>query len=120
MAERLQGWTPNPNYNGWGDFDRVRNAIAEALSHGSRLLGSQFTITDIYLPADLRIAQPGELIAQSLQRLSGYVERIERRPAFVRALEIDSRDAARFDRAQIELLPAAAQGGELQVRSVAL
>jgi glutathione S-transferase len=22
MGERFNGWTPNPYYNGWGDFDR--------------------------------------------------------------------------------------------------
>jgi glutathione S-transferase len=90
MGERFQGWTPNPFYNGWGDFDRVRDVIAAGLNPGPWLLGSQFTVADIYLAADLRIARAGNLIAADLRPSAGYLERIEQRPSFVRALEIDS------------------------------
>lgn len=93
MGERFQGWTPNPYYNGWGDFDRVQDVIAEALSKGPWLLGSQFTIADIYLAADLRIARSGNLISESLQQVTAYLQRIEDRPAFVRALKVDSATA---------------------------
>ena len=94
MGERFQGWTPNPYYNGWGDFDRVRDAMAEALDQGPWLLGSPFTVADIYLAADLRIAQAGQLIAMDLQPFADYLARIERRPAFIRAMKIDSPEAA--------------------------
>jgi glutathione S-transferase len=63
MAEQFNGWTPNPYYNGWGDFDRVREVIAATLSAGRWVLGEWFTIADIYLASDLRIARMGELIA---------------------------------------------------------
>jgi len=94
MGERFQGWLPNPYYNGWGDFDRVQNVMAEALAEGPWLLGAQFTVADIYLAADLRIARAGTLIAAELEPFAGYLDRIGSRSAFIRASEIDSSAAA--------------------------
>ncbi len=90
MGERFNGWTPNPYYNGWGDFDRVRNVIAEILNTGPWLLGGRFSIADIYLASDLRIARAGELIAADLEPFASYLDRIGSRPAFLRAMKIDS------------------------------
>lgn len=92
MGERFQGWTPNPYYNGWGDFDRLQDVIAKELAQGPWLIGSQFTIADIYLAADLRIAESGKLISTDVQPYAGYFKQIRARPAFVRALEIDERE----------------------------
>jgi len=97
MGERFQGWQPNPYYNGWGDFDRVRDVMSAALAQGPWLLSEQFTVADIYLAAGLRIARMGDLIAADLPPFSAYLHRIESRPAFLRALEIDARVAARSD-----------------------
>lgn len=91
MGERFQEWAPNPYYNGWGDFDRVESVIAAALARGPWLIGSQFTIADIYLAADLRIAESGNLISAGVQPYAGYFDQIRARPAFVRAVEIDER-----------------------------
>jgi glutathione S-transferase len=93
MGERFNGWTPNPYYNGWGDFDRVRDVIAEALTEGPWLLGECFTVADIYLASDLRIACAGKLISADREPFAGYLDRVGNRPAFVRATKIDA-DAA--------------------------
>jgi glutathione S-transferase len=69
MGERFNGWTPNPYYNGWGDFDRVRDVIAEALTEGSWLLGECFAVADIYLASDLRIACEGKLMPCPCRKL---------------------------------------------------
>jgi glutathione S-transferase len=90
MGKRFNGWTPNPYYNGWGDFDRVRDVIAEILSVGPWLLGGRFSIADIYLASDLRIARAGELIAADIEPFASYLHRIGSRPAFLRAMKIDS------------------------------
>ncbi|QWG18096.1 glutathione S-transferase family protein [Bradyrhizobium sediminis] len=97
MGERFQGWTPNPYYNGWGDFDRVQDVMSAALTQGPWLLGEQFTVADIYLAADLRIARMGDLIAADLAPFADYLHRIESRPAFIRTQELDARVAARSD-----------------------
>ena len=94
MGERFNGWTPNPYYNGWGDFDRVRDVIAEALTEGSWLLGERFTVPDIYLASDLRIACAGKLISADHEPFAGYLDRVGKRPAFVRAIKIDADAAA--------------------------
>ncbi len=83
MAERFQGWTPNPYYNGWGDFERVLDAMSSALARRPWLVGELFTVADIYLAADLRIARTGNLIAAELAPFADYLHRVERRPAFV-------------------------------------
>ena len=59
---------------------------------GPWLIGSRFTIADIYLAADLRIAESGKLISTDDQPYAGYFEQFRARPAFVRALEIDERE----------------------------
>jgi glutathione S-transferase len=42
MGERFNGWTPNPYYNGWGDFDRVRDVIGcNRRSFDRRILASR-------------------------------------------------------------------------------
>jgi glutathione S-transferase len=61
-GERFNGWTPDPYYNGVGGLRQVRDVIAEALTEGSWLLGECFTVADIYLASDLRIACEGKLI----------------------------------------------------------
>jgi len=94
VRERFNGWTPNPYYNGWGDFDRVRDVIAEALTEGSWLLGERFTVADIYLASDLRIACAGKLISADHEPFAGYLDRVGKRPAFVRAIKIDADAAA--------------------------
>jgi len=94
MDERFNGWTPNPYYNGRGDFDRVRDVIAEALTEGSWLLGECFTVADIDLASDLRIACEGKLIPADREPFAGYLGRVGNRPAFVRATKIDADAAA--------------------------
>jgi glutathione S-transferase len=90
MGEKFNGWTPNPYYNGWGDFERVREVIAAGLRTGPWLLGDTFTVADIYLASDLRIARAGELIATTEEPFVGYLKRIENRPSFRRASGIDA------------------------------
>jgi glutathione S-transferase len=90
MAEKFNGWTPNPYYNGWGDFDRVKQAINAALTPGPWLLGERFSVADIYLSSDLRIARLGNLIAAEDEPTASYLKRTEDRAGFVRASKIDA------------------------------
>jgi glutathione S-transferase len=77
----------------WGDFDRVRDVIAEALTEGSWLLGECFTVADLYLASDLRIASAGKLISADHEPFAGYLDRVGNQLAFVRA-KIDADAAA--------------------------
>jgi glutathione S-transferase len=57
-------------------------------------VGDRLTIADIYLASDLRIARSGKLIAAEDQPFASFLERLEGRPAFIRAakVEVASRD----------------------------
>lgn len=90
LAEKFGGWTPNPYYNGWGDFDRVKQAIDAALTPGPWLLGDQFSIADIYLSSDLRVARSGNMIASDDRLTGDYLRRIESRTKFAHAVKIDA------------------------------
>jgi glutathione S-transferase len=90
MAEKFNGWNPNPYYNGWGDFDRVKLAINAALAPRPWLLGERFSVADIYLSSDLRIARLGNLIAAEDEPVASYLKQTEDRAGFVRASKIDA------------------------------
>lgn len=94
MAERFSGYTPSPYTNGWGDFDRVRSVVEQALASGPWLLGSRFTVADLYLVADLRIAVMSKLIDGAQEPFASYLARAEAREAFQRAQSIDDAHAA--------------------------
>jgi glutathione S-transferase len=83
LAEKFGGWTPNPYYNGWGDFDRVKQAIDAALTPGPWLLGDQFS-------SDLRVARSGNVIASDDRQIGDYLQRIESRTKFAHAVKIDA------------------------------
>jgi glutathione S-transferase len=94
VGERFNGWTPNPYHNGRGGLRQGAGVIAEALTEGAWLLGECFTVADIYLASDLRIACEATLIPADREPSAGYLGRVENRPAFVRATKIDADAAA--------------------------
>jgi glutathione S-transferase len=75
-------------------FDTVRDVIAEALTEGSWLLGECFTVADIYLASDLRIACAGKLISAGHEPFASYLDCVGNGPAFVRATKIGADAAA--------------------------
>lgn len=75
---------------GWGDFDRVCDVLDTALAEGPWLLGEQFTAADVAIGTDLRFGMDVFKIIEARPNFRAYVDRCTARPAFSRALEIDS------------------------------
>jgi glutathione S-transferase len=92
MAERFSGSKPNPMSFGWGDLARVTQALEDELAGGPWIIGKQFTAADILLGDSARIAIAANLW-DDRPPVSDYLARIAERPAYIRAREIDDRQA---------------------------
>jgi len=93
MAEKMTGAAGNTFSFGWGDFDRVKQAIEGALEQGEWLLGERFTAADLLLAGTLQIAFLAKLLAPK-GRIGDYVERAVSRDGHARALEVEHRELA--------------------------
>jgi glutathione S-transferase len=74
---------------GYGDYDTVMDVLAKAVSNGPYLLGEQFTAADVVIGSGLRWGMMFKLIAERPE-FTGYVARLNERPAAKRASEMDA------------------------------
>ena len=72
----------------WGTFADVNAVIDSQVAKGDYFLGSQFTAADVMMGTMVRWGLMWELVEGP--HLKGYVDRIESRDAFKRALAIDA------------------------------
>ena len=93
MAEKLTGASGNSFSFGWGDFDRVKQAINAALDEGEWLLGERFTAADLLLAGTLQIAFMSKLL-EPAGRIGEYVERAMARDGHARAVAVEQREIA--------------------------
>jgi glutathione S-transferase len=93
MAEKLTGASGNSFSFGWGDLERVKQAIDAALDEGEWLLGERFTAADLLLSDTLRIAFISKLL-EPAGRLGDYVERAMAREGHARAVAVEQREIA--------------------------
>lgn len=76
---------------GYGDFETTRSTLIKAVSGPSFICGEQFTAADVYVGSQVAWGlQFGTIPADPA--LEAYRDRVQARPAFARATEID--DAA--------------------------
>jgi glutathione S-transferase len=78
---------------GYGDFDTVMDVVARAVAAAPYLVGDRFTAADLIIGANLRWAMSFGLIPKR-DEFTGYVARLDTRPAYQRAAARDAEIAA--------------------------
>jgi glutathione S-transferase len=78
---------------GYGDFDTVMNAAANAVSNRQYLLGDRFSAADVVFGSTLRYGMMFGII-QARPEFTAYTERLQARPALKRMQERDQHYAA--------------------------
>ncbi len=75
---------------GWGSFDKVFNVLSETLAAGPYILGEKFSAADVLIASDLHFVVNVFKMLAPRPEFTAYLERCQSRPAFQRALKIDS------------------------------
>jgi glutathione S-transferase len=75
---------------GWGSFDKVFAVLGEAVSASPYLLGERFSAADILIASDLHFVINVFKMLEPRPEFVAYLERCQSRPAFARAVKIDS------------------------------
>lgn len=88
MSEKVGGWTPNPQSNGWGDFDSMIATLEGGLGDGPWLLGDQFTAADVMVGASAAFLKMFNMLPES-PVIEAYVDRCLARPAYQKALALE-------------------------------
>lgn len=78
---------------GWGDFDRVVDALETALTPGPWILGDRFSAADVMIGSDLLFGMERFGIVDRRPVFEAYLERCHARPALQRAIAIDEAGA---------------------------
>lgn len=89
MAEKFAGAKPDRLRSGWGDFDLMIETLEQGLASGPWLLGVTFSAADVMCGSSVVFMKRFGLLPES-KPLEAYAERCLARPAYQRALEIDS------------------------------
>jgi glutathione S-transferase len=79
-------WEFRPSNAGWGDHESMLKTIEYAVSQGDYLLGDMFSMADVIFGGTLRFMIRFKMLEPSAA-VTAYVERLDARPAFVRANE---------------------------------
>jgi glutathione S-transferase len=83
------GFTTTNSTTGWASTDDVLSHVTETLARAPYLVGEQLTTADILFGSTFALFQGSPLLPPS-DVLSAYVERIKKRPAYVRAAAKDA------------------------------
>ncbi|MEG6509419.1 glutathione S-transferase family protein [Methyloligella sp. 2.7D] len=87
---------PREGTLGYGNFDRVTNVTAEAVSKGTYLFGEEFTAADIVIGSLLRWGTLFKLLPERAE-FKDYVARLEQRPALQRTLQLEQAETAQAE-----------------------
>lgn len=90
MAEKFAGGKPDRFRSGWGDFELMIETIEKGLGGNPWLLGEAFSAADVMVGSSVYFMKQFGMLPDK-PALHAYVERCLARPAYQRALEIDSR-----------------------------
>lgn len=88
MAEKFNGWKPNPSQFGWGSFDLMIQTLEQGLQPGPWLLGDHFSAADVLVGSSMNFMRLFGILPDS-RVLSDYVDRCLARPAYARALSLE-------------------------------
>jgi len=89
-ATQASGWDVNPGSVGWGSWETMLASTREAIGEGPWVLGERFTMADVCFGATLRFMVGFKMLPQEPLFLD-YIERLNARPAAMKAAAINQR-----------------------------
>lgn len=95
LGEKFFAWKVPASSVAWGSYDDMLSVLVAGITDKQWLLGDRFTAADVLVGASTRFGQMFGAIPKT-DPLGAYVDRLTRRPAFQRALAIETREGERF------------------------
>ena len=89
-AAHAAKWEFTASSVGWGTWEEMLDTISAAIGEGPWLLGEQFTMADVIFGGTVRWMTMFGMLEKRPEYLA-YTERLNARPAWVRAKEINDR-----------------------------
>lgn len=89
-AAHSSEWAFEPSRIGWGTYEEMLDTVSEAIGDGPWLLGEQFTMADVVFGGTVRWMTQFGMMEKRPEYLA-YVERLDARPAYVKATEVNGR-----------------------------
>ena len=93
VSNKAMGWEPTPERErmfGYGNFDRVIAVLDELFSLRDYVCGDRFTAADVYVGSQIMFPMQFNMLPERDSFLK-YRERLQARPAYKRATEIDEK-----------------------------
>jgi glutathione S-transferase len=89
MSEKFNKIEPNRGRSGWGDFDLMIETLENALQDSDWLLGATFSAADVLVGSSVVFMRMFNMLPDS-GVLNSYADRCLQRPAYKKALALDS------------------------------
>lgn len=86
LIDKSQGHAPPPSTAPYGDYDTMLKTLTDQLARGPYILGERFTAADVLWGSALTWTTMFKLVPET-PVVKDYVDRMNARPAFVRAHE---------------------------------
>ena len=98
MMEKAHGWDVRRAQAAWGGYELMLDVLSAGAEKASPwLLGANFSAADVLVGSNLRFGLMfGMIDVPAAHPIRTYAARLEERPAFRRAQEIEEREGARF------------------------
>ena len=108
VSNQAMGWVPTPERErmfGYGNFERVIAVLDELLSLRDYVCGDRFTAADVYVGSQIMFPMQFNMLPERDSFLK-YRDRLQARPAYKRATEIDEKIIAETQAPPPQLQPA--------------
>ncbi|MEO0982801.1 MAG: glutathione S-transferase family protein [Pseudomonadota bacterium] len=92
MSEKFSGSEPNRAQNSWGDFPTMIDVLRKGLGAGPWILGDQFSAADVMLGSSVVFMRMFGALPDH-KDLHDYADRCLARPAYAKAMQMDSEAA---------------------------
>lgn len=89
MSEQASGAETNKGQRGWGDFDTMISVFAERMADRDWVLDSGFSAADVMLGSSVVFLRMFKMLPE-VPVLSDYADRCMARPAFKKAMSLES------------------------------
>jgi glutathione S-transferase len=93
VSNKAMGWEPTPERErmfGYGNFDRTIAVLDELFTLHEYVCGNRFTAADVYVGSQIMFPMQFGMLPER-ESFVRYRERLQQRPAYKRANEIDER-----------------------------
>jgi len=91
VSNKAMGWEPTPERErmfGYGNFERTIAVLDELLTRRDYVCGNRFTAADVYLGSQIMFPLQFGMLPER-ESFLGYRDRLQARPAYKRASEMD-------------------------------